>query len=231
VIIPTVNSEGHILNTLREVKDKLFLYKKIGLLSDFEILPIAQVSDDATFALLHVYDNDDIIHPHYLSIRGKGLACSYGMKKSKMSHVLTFDSDNDYPISFLLDAIPLTEKYDFVIASRVGRLRQPLTRKIASKGYRFLARRLFNVSGIYDLQAGEKLFDRKVFLENIDCNNLVKGFCWDTQVLHLAREKGLKICEVSIVYSYHQNFLQVSSAWYEMFLELVKLRFKLDDKN
>jgi glycosyltransferase involved in cell wall biosynthesis len=203
------------------------------MITDFEILPVAQVSDDQTFAVLHKYDNSTVIKPSYLSKRGKGLACSYGINKSVYEWILTYDDDCEYPLNFILDAVPLTKKYDIIIGSRMYKKNIPFIRVVASFSYRFIAHSLFNLKGIYDIQSGEKLFKKNIFstelyeFDKINLNRLPYGYVWDTAVLACAKRIGKKIAEVPILYVYSGNFLRLSKAWIDMFFELIKLRFSL----
>lgn len=234
VVVPTVNSAKFIDSTIKEVFEKCGLYSKLGLINKFEVLPVAQVSDDQTFAVLHKYDNSSVIKPSYLTKRGKGLGITYGIFKARMDWVLVIDDDLNYPLNFLLDAVPLTQKYDIIIASRVGRKNMPITRRVASFGYRWLAHRLFNLKGIYDLQAGEKLLRRNIFCHKKHeawdfCSKIhltEHGFVIDTELLFKAKKLGYKIAECPIVYVYQENFLKLSSSWLDMGKDLLKLRWR-----
>lgn len=236
VVIPTVNSANRIDTTIKEVFDKCTMYRKLGLINSFEILPVAQISGDQTFAVLHKYDTDRVVHPHYLSKRGKGLGINYGILKSSKDWCLLIDDDLNYPLNFLLDAIPMTEKYDVIIASRMARKNMPIARRVASLAYRKFAHALFNLKGIYDIQAGEKLVKRDVFChqkhedwELLLCRKVhltEHGFVIDTELLHQVKSLGYKICEIPIVYVYQENFLKLSWAWLDMGKDLLKLRWR-----
>jgi len=222
VVIPTLNSSRFISNSIKVMKDYL---SRCKLVNKFEIIIIAQTSNDDTFAVLKKIKNNNI-KPIFLKERGKGNAVTQGIKKSRYPYVLMIDDDLPYRLSFIDEALSEINKFDIVIASRyVKKLKHhaPTSRKIASYVYRNLVRFLFSISQ-KDIQAGLKLMKKSIF--NKIPMPKEKRYIWDTELLYFANKKGLKIKEIPLILKQKPNFLKVNKVAFEIINDMIKLRLR-----
>lgn len=198
-VIPAYNEEKYIEDTVNKVNN--FLSKKSD---NFEIIAIDDGSADHTHSILlklsgkisnlKVFKNSKNIGKGY-SVR-KGVLSAYG------KYIVFSDSDLSVPIDELDKFLEYLKKGEnVVIGSRAIRgsdiIRgQNFIRKNMGRTFNLLIN-IFLFKGIKDTQCGFKGFSeeaaKKIFnIQQID------GFCFDAEVLCIAKKLKYKIIEIPV---------------------------------
>ena len=112
------------------------------------------------------------------------------------------DADYKVPIEEFDKIAPLLADYDVVTGSRalnraLIERKQPLYRRIGSRGFAVFMQTLVGLRGITDSQCGFKFFRRRVALELFRCQK-IDGYMFDVELLALALWFGYKVKEVPI---------------------------------
>ncbi len=227
IVIPAYNEEKRIGRTLSRIDE----YLKAR---DYECEVI--VADDGS--------TDDTVRQAWKSAlaekgrlkvigneinRGKGFAVRSGILGSRGEYVLICDADLSTPIDELDKLFThMKEGHDIVIGSRSIegadiRVRQPWYRERMGKTFNFFVK-LFLFRGLKDTQCGFKLFKGDIAREIASMMKL-DGFCFDVEMLYLARKKGQAIKEVGIVWdnSPHSK-VKIFGSSTDMFLDLLKIK-------
>ena len=182
IIIPTINSEKMIGNTISYIKKYLEANKKI---TRYEIIVSAQTSTDKTIEVLQGIRGIRLV---FSTIVGKGAGLTNGIKNAKYGWVLMIDDDLSYPIAFLDDVFSQLnyDDYDIIIGSRyMIKQKIPLKRRIPSIVYHSLARLFFGIN-VRDIQSGLKLIRKRIF---DDISIQERGYVWDTELLFKAKKR------------------------------------------
>jgi glycosyltransferase involved in cell wall biosynthesis len=106
VIIPTLNEERGIVETLKQIR-------KLGI--DEEVLVVDGLSKDKTIKNAKAYGAKVILEKR----KGKGIAMATGVKNAKSNIICFLDGDGTYPPRFIPKMLELLKKCDVVIASRL----------------------------------------------------------------------------------------------------------------
>ncbi|MCW4010705.1 MAG: glycosyltransferase family 2 protein [Candidatus Bathyarchaeota archaeon] len=106
IILPTLNEEDGILETLSEI-NKLNIEK--------EVLVVDGLSTDKTIENAKRLGAEIVIEKRM----GKGIAMATGVKNSKGEFIAFLDADGTYPPKYLPTMQRLAKKYDVVVASRL----------------------------------------------------------------------------------------------------------------
>ncbi len=133
--------------------------------------------------------------------RGKGAAFLEAAKDAHFGWVLLLDGDLDLAPEALPAFCDVARETgaDIVAGSKrhpQAEVRYPWHRRLASRVYHALARRLLGLT-ISDSQAGMKLF-RRAALEHACPRMLVKHFAFDLELLTIARDGGYAIAEAPV---------------------------------
>lgn len=191
VVIPAYNEESRLPATLEGLRKYLS-----G--RDHEIIVVDDGSSDRTAEVAERFGCRVVRHPRNV---GKGAAVKSGVLASRGDPVLVTDADLAAPITEL----PKLEKAlksgaDIAIGSREALgakvRRVSFKRKLAGKVFNLLVRMLTGLP-YRDTQCGFKLFRGEAagaLFSLAEC----RGYCFDVEVLLLAREMGLKTEEVGI---------------------------------
>jgi dolichyl-phosphate beta-glucosyltransferase len=113
------------------------------------------------------------------------------------------DADYKVPIEEFDKIHPLLEEgYDVVIGSRalqrsLVERRQPLYRRIGSRGFGVFMRAVVGLVGIADTQCGFKFFTRAAAL-NLFAAQKIDGYMFDVEILAIAQLLGYRIKETPI---------------------------------
>lgn len=137
-----------------------------------------------------------------LTIKGRGLALKEAWTTSDADIVSYMDVDLSTDLGHLPQLIEMVASggCDVAIGSRLARgskTDRQLKREITSRGYVFLIRATFPRLKITDAQCGFKALNRKAVdavvprIEN-------RMWFFDTEMLILAHQAGLKICELPV---------------------------------
>jgi len=228
IVIPSFNEAGRIRDTLQEMGRHLSL---CGFSS--EILVIDDGSADGTSEVARSSEVGDIpveVIRHEKN-SGKGYAVQRGALRARGDVILICDADLPITLDHLAPMLHcLREGSDLVIASRA----LPDSLAISSQPkHRVLLGRLFNllvrwwlIPNIFDTQCGFKLISRSA-AETIFPRQRVAGFCFDVEILFLAKQAGFAIAEVPVAWR-HVNPSRVSPLkdGVQMFLDLLRIRWR-----
>ncbi len=229
VIIPAYNEEKHIKNTIQSIYGYLS-DRKI----DHEIIVVTDGSTDKTndivLSMLPVVQNLELLS--YQSNKGKGFAVRQGMLKAIGQYRLFTDADNATSIDHIEKMMPFfNEGYGVVIGSIAAK------GSVVASGSEPIWRRLFGimgnlfiqimaVPGISDTQRGFKMVTGEV-ANKIFTKMTIDRWGFDIEMLALARKLGYKIKEVPVFWKNDSNSHVKLSAYFQVLLETVKIRWNL----
>ncbi len=133
---------------------------------------------------------------------GKGRGIREAVALATGSIIGYADADYKVPIEEYDKIDPLLGDYDIVTGSRAmeGSLierRQPLYRRIGSRGFAVFMKTVTGLRGVTDSQCGFKFFRREVALDLFRCQK-IDGYMFDVEILSLAWLFGYRIKEVPI---------------------------------
>lgn len=198
VVIPAYNEAKRLPETLVLVKDYLDAQTY-----DSQVLVVDDGSTDHTvlvvrefrkrFPRLELLQNRKNI--------GKGESVKRGMLEATGEYRLFMDADHSTPITELPKLMKYINTYPVVIGSRYLKsgsikLKQPLQRRIISRGGNWLIQRLV-LSGIKDTQCGFKLFTAEA-TKKIFPRLTMSGWSLDLELLAIAKLQGYAIKEVAV---------------------------------
>ncbi|MCL6639517.1 MAG: glycosyltransferase family 2 protein [Firmicutes bacterium] len=218
IVVPAYNEEVRLSKTLSEIQNHA-----AGRI--YEIIVVDDGSSDRTAEIAEKFGCLMIRHPVNM---GKGAAVKTGVMTSRGETVLITDADMAAPISELPKLEAALEKgLDVVMGSRVAPgakvVRATFKRKLAGKVFNLLVRLLTGLP-YRDTQCGFKLF-RGDAARELFSRAACEGYCFDVEVLLLAREMGLKVEEVGICWAdVPGSKVRLFRDSLRMFRELLKVR-------
>ncbi len=201
VIVPAYNEGGRIAPTLREIS--AFLGNQ-GY--RYELIMVDDGSSDGTYDVARDVATDVPqlkIHRHPKNL-GKGMAVKSGFLIATGELVFFTDADHSTPIQELPKFVRHAhDGYDVVIGSRalpdsVVTRHQRWYRENMGRVFNWLVR-LFIVRGFYDTQCGFKCFKRDRCAPIFERQTL-GGFCFDVELIYLAKRQGLRVVEVPVMW-------------------------------
>jgi len=229
VVIPAYNEEERLKATL----DRVLAYLS-GRSYSWELVVVDDGSRDGTpgiarqaserFPTVRLIQNE--------TNRGKGYTVRRGMLAAAGESILFSDADLSSPIEELEKLKPYIDSgYDVAIGSRdiIGsriELPQPLHRRIM--GYSFMILRdWIAVSGFRDTQCGFKMF-KSTAAREVFSRSLIDGFCFDVEILAIAKTLGYRMCEVPVVWrNDERSKVNPLGDPIKMFLDLFRIRFNI----
>jgi glycosyltransferase involved in cell wall biosynthesis len=155
--MPAFNEEGNIEQAVRAACEAA-----APLVRDYEVVVVDDGSRDGTAAILERLRAElgsrlrVVRHPEN---RGYGVALRHGFQAARGDLVFYTDSDNQFDLRELKDALPLMRDHDVVLGFRVDRQDPPL-RKLVSAAFNTLAALAFGMA-VRDLNCSFKLFRRE----------------------------------------------------------------------
>lgn len=203
VVVPSHNEQERIGPTLQGLIE--FLRKnspKLGAWSSYEIILVDDSSDSTALVAKKIASSKHakLRLVRFASRKGKGFAVRAGIEKAR-GDVLLYDADGSAPPKEIFKLKKtLDEGADVAIGSRFARgakaSGQPLKRKIAGRGFNFLARTLLGISFL-DTQCGFKAM-RKSVAKKLASLTTSNGYSWDLEMILRAVENGFSVREVGI---------------------------------
>jgi dolichyl-phosphate beta-glucosyltransferase len=201
VIVPAHNEARRLAPTL----ERLVAWA-VTCTPAAEILIVESGSTDATTAVA-----DSCARRHTLvrvihAPLGKGRAIAAGVEAARGDILYMCDADLSTPIeeSWQLIGPVVDDQCDIAIGSREG----SAARRIGEPEYRHLMGRVFNwfvrsvaVPDIRDTQCGFKCF-RADTVRPLFRQLTIGGFAFDVELLFLARQRGLRICEIPVTWTF-----------------------------
>ena len=161
---------------------------------------------------------------------GKGASVRRGMLAARGDVRLFSDADLSTPIDELPRLLQALESgFDIAVGSRALRdsrveVHQPLYRETMGKIFNLIVQ-VVVLSGIKDTQCGFKLFRREA-AESVFARQGLDGWCFDVEVLALARRLGFSIAEVPVRWlNSPATRLMVFRDSLRMFLDLFRIRW------
>jgi len=226
IIIPAYNEEKRIDPTLQDYIN--FFYKKLK--NNFEILIVLNGCRDNTLNVVKKFSKKykQIKYKNIKKAIGKGGAIIEGFKIVNGNFIGFVDADNSTRPKSFYDLLLKIKDYDGIIASRWIKgakvePKQPLTRRIAGRGFNLLLKFLFDIK-IKDTQCGAKLFKNKAIKDIVNELDITK-WAFDIDLLYHLKMKGYKIKEIPT--EWHElggSTLKISRAIPQMFLAAIRLR-------
>ena len=209
VIIPAYNEEPNFKKgTIDEVPKYLERHNYT-----YEVLIVDDGSDDDTAKLAESFAKK---HKNVKAIKnthqGKAETVKTGVENAKGELILFTDFDQATPLSEIEKLLPYIPEYDIVIGSRqlpgARREKEPFHRHLMGLVFNLVVQ-IIAVKGIWDTQAGFKLFKAEVAkplfasLKVYGKGKAVKGAlvtAFDVELLFIAKKRGYKIKEVPIIW-------------------------------
>lgn len=230
VVIPAYNEERRLPQTL----DDVLAYLAARTYAS-EVIVADDGSTDTTAEIAHARRGGRIPlrilrHPDRKN-HGKGATVRHGMLAARGRFRLFMDADN----STTLDHVErfwsfFEEGYDIVIGSRdvegaVVTVHQPWYKEFAGDMGNVVIRTLA-VPGIYDTQAGFKMFKAKV-VQNIFPRLTIDRWGFDIEILAAARHRGYRIKEAPITWINSPESKVKWTTYFEVLSEVWRVRRNL----
>ena len=226
VIIPAYNEGANIRRVIGSVSG--FLRDNF---SDYEIVVVDDGSVDDTAAVLKgiVASGTPLTIVTNRPNRGKGYSVKRGVEAASKEYVLMSDADLSTPLKESLKFFDyVAQGFDIVIGSRAlpdSRLavRQGILRRSLGKTVNFILQCVL-FRGIRDTQCGFKLFKAGQAKELFALLR-VERFCFDAEVLFVAKRRGLRIKEAGVEWANRQESrVAIVRDSFGMFLDLFMIR-------
>ncbi|NOX71902.1 MAG: glycosyltransferase [Candidatus Micrarchaeota archaeon] len=227
IIIPAYNEEKRIGKTLDEFSE---FFDGKGI--DYEILVIMDGCTDRTPEIVKVKSkkNKNIRFKIYPEKQGKGGALLKGFTLSRGDYVAYTDADGATSPKEMFKLLQMIGDYDGIIGSRwmkgsVLSVKQPLMRRIASRGFNLLTRLILGLP-YKDTQCPAKVFKGKV-VRDVAKSLVVTDFAIDACILYTVKILGFKVKEVPISWEDKEmSSLKMRKAIPKMFYTVLKVRIK-----
>jgi len=201
VVIPAYNEESVIEDTLT----KIFAYLR-GRFTFFEVIVVTDGSQDQTAAICQTLAAQlpELTILQNTKNFGKGYAVKRGFSIAKGDFILLFDADSSTPIEDIEKMVPYCDDgFDIVVGSRALPESNVVKRQMP---HRQAMGRIFNacvqllvLRGIKDTQCGFKLF-RRTLAERLAARQTCRRFCFDVELLFIAKKWGHSIKEVPVTW-------------------------------
>lgn len=224
IIIPAFNEEERLPATLSEIASFVEAQSFIT-----EVLVVDNASADRTGKIAEDFASRyPFIRHLYEARRGKGAAVRTGMLAGRGDYLLMCDADLAVPITEVKEFLPpRRENYDIAIGSReiegAVRHNEPFYRHLMGRVFNLIVR-LLVLPGLHDTQCGFKCFRRDIARALFSAGKIV-GWSFDVEILCIARQKGYRITEVPVQWSYGEKSKvdPVRDTWL-MLKEVIEIR-------
>jgi dolichyl-phosphate beta-glucosyltransferase len=228
IVVPCYNEEKRLPRTIEQIERYL-----AGKGSVYELILVDDGSTDATRQIMDAAakHNQRVRIQALRQNRGKGRALAEGVAAARGSEILVTDADLSTPIEELdkLQA-EVRKGAGVAIASRALRasrveISQPIYRVLMGKVFNLLVQVVL-LPGIWDTQCGFKLFRADV-AHDAFAQLTTDGFGYDPEVLYRAKQKGVRIAEVPVIWrnSAPTKVSPIKSSL-DMFRHVLRIRFR-----
>jgi dolichyl-phosphate beta-glucosyltransferase len=159
---------------------------------------------------------------------GKGKAIKEGINAARGRYCLFMDIDCSVTPSKIPEFIHAVKKTPVAIASRriVGStvlVHQDPVRELGGRIYTEVSNRLCNVN-VHDATCGFKAFRTSVAKELFG-KSIVNRWAFDTEILFLARKKGVAVKEIPVVWTHKKGSRVKGKDMVRSFFDLLSIRF------
>lgn len=225
IVIPAYNEEKRIARTLQ---DYITFFKKKKI--TFEIIVVLNGCVDNTLGIVNKFakKHRQIRYKNFKEAIGKGGAIIEGFKAAKGDLIGFVDADNATKPKAFYDLVKKINDYDGIIASRwikgakINR-KQPLKRRVASRGFNILVRTMFSIR-LRDTQCGAKLFKKKAVKKVLPDLGITQ-WSFDIDLLYQMMRQGFNVIEIPTEWEDNEDSkLRLKKTVPEMFLSVVRLR-------
>lgn len=225
VVIPAYNEEKRIGKTLEN---------HLGFFHNTEIFVEMDGCKDKTLYIVEEFakkgnkNNNSVSYIHFDKRLGKGMGLLRAIEHTKGDILVITDADESTSPSEIFKLVNSLEGYDCVIGSRwlpgsKVLVKQPIQRRIASRGFNFLVRTMFGIP-FKDTQCGAKVI-KKDAIESVMGNMSTFNFAFDIDLLYQLHKNGFKIKEVPIIWNDKDgSSVKLFHEIITMFLAIVRLR-------
>jgi dolichyl-phosphate beta-glucosyltransferase len=224
VIIPAYNEGANIKRVIESVL--AFLQ---GNFSAYEVIVVDDGSTDDTRAVLAAISHRSLKLISNGVNRGKGFSVKRGVETASLEYVLFCDADLSTPLEETAKFFRyFGEGYDIVVGSRaqpdsVLAVKQGIVRQSMGKTFNCLLQWLL-FRGIKDTQCGFKCFKREHARSIFACQTIY-GFCFDAEILYIAKRRGLRIKECGVKWANRSDSrVAIVADSLSMFLDLFRIR-------
>lgn len=226
VVIPAYNEASVICETLNKLAD-YFEKKQYA----FEFIIVNDCSVDKTADLVKSFS---IAKPYVKLINnkhnmGKGFSVKEGVLQAKGEYILFKDADLSTPPMELEKMLgELDDGYDVAIGSRALTesnllIKQHWLRQSMGKIFNVFVK-LFVLKGINDTQCGFKCFKKEAAQRIFSLQRLTR-FCFDVEILYIAKKLGYKIKEVPVFWiNRRDSRVRICCDSLRMFWDLFQIR-------
>jgi dolichyl-phosphate beta-glucosyltransferase len=198
IVIPVYNESARLYNL--QTVSKFLKTQKFKS----EVIVVNDGSRDDTLKKLKVLQKRlKFKLVNYSPNRGKGFAIKSGVKEAKGDYILFMDVDLSTPLDQFKKFEPYLKEFDLVIGTRKDDSahlikRQPKLRESLGKVFTYLSQKSLNVN-VSDFTCGFKCFSKRAAKEIFPIMTIERwGF--DSEILFIAKKKGLSVKEVSVVW-------------------------------
>lgn len=225
VVIPAYNEEKRIGKTLEN---------HLEFFHDTEIFIAMDGCKDRTLYIVEEFakkgnkNNNSVSYIHFDKRLGKGLGLLRAIEHTKGDILVITDADESTSPSEIFKLVNSLNGCDCVIGSRwlpgsKVLVKQPIQRRIASRGFNFLVRTMFGIP-FKDTQCGAKVV-RKDAIKSVMGGMSTFNFAFDIDLLWQLHKSGFKIKEVPIVWSdKNGSSIKLFHVIITMFLAIARLR-------
>lgn len=189
VVYPAFNEEACIERTVKETIETM---ERLGY--DYEIIVVNDGSKDRTKEILDSLAGERVRAIHFPQNRGYSPALREGFGAATKENIFYSDSDLQFDIAEIPRLVELIDSCDIAVGFRIDR-QDPPQRKFAAKVYNLMARTIFGIKGVRDIDCAFKLFRKHVF-DKIEIHS--EQFVFDTEILAKAAFYGFTVKEVGV---------------------------------
>jgi dolichyl-phosphate beta-glucosyltransferase len=228
VIVPAYNEEDRIESGIKQILEFLQSKQK----HTWELIVVDDGSEDNTCHIIDtIISGDDRARLiRYRPNRGKGFAVRTGVLDAVGEWVVFLDADLSTPVDEIYNAIELLERgADLVVGTRAHpdsciEVEPSLFRRIASYVFDLVRIQIVGLSEFSDTQCGFKAA-RGQSVVPLYKRAIVERFMFDVEILFLARQAGLNIEELPIIWRDSPgSTVRLWPGVYEMFRDLLAIR-------